>query len=467
MGREPVVASLSFHVSSQCLFSQYCAKFGAFGCISAGSATNLIIFGTGLTNETGIRFTSNSESCDVSDQVELLPGGLLELASTGNATGTVENIQIAHLTVKLDVSSVKTLYFCVFESQFPLAHQGSEPWLAMVVQSSLLPLSVEIIFIIILMVLSGLFSGLNLGLMSLDPTTLKIITDSGSMRQRIYAKIIYRVRRHGNYLLCTLLLGNVLVNSTLTILLDEVLPSGIYAVIASTLAIVLFGEIIPQAICSRHGLVVGAWTIPFTVLFMIITFPISMPLSLILNLVLGKEIGSVYNRDQLLKLLHVTKEHHDLENDEVDVISGVLGYKKKLAKDVMTNYEDVFCISIDSVLDFKTMREIYDSGFSRIPVYEDCKENIIHLLYIRDLAFVDADDKTTLASHVQFYKHEMLFFFDDTPLDEILKGFLDGKCHLGVIQTIREVPNKDPEYAAVGRCEGEGQGLMCDVFYSC
>ena len=387
-------------------------------------------------------------SGDQSDQVNLFGGGALQLA-TEDPGGN--DVQRGYLKVTMSFSSTKTVYFCLSDPSSPITHQGSDPWLAIVVKPSILPLAAEIVFIIILMILSGLFSGLNLGLMALDPTTLKIITESGSFRQRIYAKMIFRVRRHGNYLLCTLLLGNVLVNSTLTILLDEVLPSGIYAVIASTLAIVLFGEIIPQAICSRHGLVVGAWTIPFTILFMIITFPLSMPLSLILNLVLGKEIGSVYNRDQLLKLLHVTKEHHDLENDEVDVISGVLGYKKKLARDVMTKYEDVFCISIDSVLDFKTMREIYDSGFSRIPVYEDSKENIVHLLYVRDLAFVDPDDKTTLASHVQFYKHDMLFFFDDTPLDEILKGFLDGKCHLGVIQTIREVPDKDPEYAAAGR----------------
>lgn len=414
----------------------------------------LIFFGTDLTNETVLKFTTNRESCDIGDvEVDLFDGGALELATNdANATSTIQRVQRANLVVQMSVSSSKTVYFCLFgsPSQLPV-HQGSDPWLALVIQPALLPLSVEIVFIIVLMVLSGLFSGLNLGLMSLDPTTLKIITESGSKRQRIYAKLIYRVRKHGNYLLCTLLLGNVLVNSTLTILLDEVLPSGIYAVIASTLSIVLFGEIIPQAVCSRHGLVVGAWTIPLTFFFMVLTFPISMPLSLVLNLVLGKEIGSVYNRDQLLKLLHVTEAHHDMEQDEVDVISGVLGYKKKLARDVMTNYEDVFCISIDSVLDFNTMRDIYNSGFSRIPVYEDTKENIVHLLYIRDLAFVDADDKTTLASHVQFYKHEMLFFYDDTPLDEILKGFLEGKCHLGVIQTIREVPDKDPEYAAVGK----------------
>lgn len=407
----------------------------------------LIVFGTGLSNETVVKFTTDSVSCTISE-VDLIGGGFIMLANESFPN----QVQRGSLTVQLSTSSTTTLYLCVFETSvgIPL-HQGSDPWLALVVNVSLLPLSAEIILIIVLMVLSGLFSGLNLGLMSLDPTTLKIITESGNKRQRIYAKLIYRVRKHGNYLLCTLLLGNVLVNSTLTILLDEVLPSGIYAIVASTVAIVIFGEIIPQAICSRHGLVVGAWTIPLTMFFMILTFPVSMPLSLILNLVLGKEIGSVYNRDQLLKLLHVTKEHHDLENDEVNVISGVLGYKKKLAKDVMTLYEDIFCISIDSVLDFKTMKSIYDSGYSRIPVYEDNKQNIVHLLYIRDLAFVDPDDKTALASHIQFYQHQLLFFFEDTPLDDILKGFLEGRCHIGIVQTIKEVPDKDPMYEAVGK----------------
>lgn len=406
----------------------------------------LIIYGQSLNNDTVIKFTENKVTCDFS-QADFKGGGRIVL----NANSTSEHVQTGSLSVNIEVPSRQVYYFCVSDEEGNFNHQGSDGFLSMEVEPSVLPLWLEVIFIIVLMVMSGLFSGLNLGLMALDPTTLKIIIESGSKRQRVYANIIYRVRRHGNYLLCTLLLGNVLVNSTLTILLDEVLPSGIYAVIASTLTIVIFGEIIPQAICSRHGLVVGAWTIPVTVLFMILTFPLSLPLSLILNLILGKEIGAVYNRDQLLKLLSVTKEHHDLENDEVDIISGVLAYKKKTAKDVMTNFNDIFCINIDSVLDFKTMKEIYDSGFSRIPVYEDSKENIVHLLYVRDLAFVDSDDKNTLASHVQFYQHEVLFFFEDTPLDDILKGFLEGKSHMGVIQTVKELPDKDPVYVVVGK----------------
>ena len=60
------------------------------------------------------------------------------------------------------------------------------------------------------------------------------------------------VRKHGNFLLCSILLGNVLVNNSLTILLDSLLDGGgAIAVVFATLAIVIFGEIIPQAICSR------------------------------------------------------------------------------------------------------------------------------------------------------------------------------------------------------------------------
>lgn len=151
-----------------------------------------------------------------------------------------------------------------------------------------LPIWTTILFVILLLTLSGLFSGLNLGLMSLTPHDLTVIQEAGTPNDRIYAKRIFPVRKRGNFLLCTILLGNVLVNSTTTILLDTLI-SGIAAVAGATLAIVIFGEIIPQAICSRHGLKVGAKTIFLTYIFMIITSPIAFPLSKILDYILGKK----------------------------------------------------------------------------------------------------------------------------------------------------------------------------------
>lgn len=89
----------------------------------------------------------------------------------------------------------------------------------------LLPVWVMAIFIVILLSLSGLFSGLNLGLMALDRTELKIVQNTGSEKEKNYANKIAPIRSHGNFLLCALLLGNVLVNNTMTILLDS-LTSG-------------------------------------------------------------------------------------------------------------------------------------------------------------------------------------------------------------------------------------------------
>ena len=178
------------------------------------------------------------------------------------------------------------------------------------VTKEMLPLWAGIIVVAFCLLLSGMFSGLNLGLMSLDTTELKIVINCGSEAEREvgtgcrvlgfflishtcqYAKAILPVRKKGNYLLCSILLGNVLVNNSLTIVLDSMTGGGgALAVVFATLAIVIFGEIIPQSICSRHGLAVGAFTIWLTKLFMLLTSPLSYPLSKLLDCVLGREVS--------------------------------------------------------------------------------------------------------------------------------------------------------------------------------
>jgi metal transporter CNNM len=77
------------------------------------------------------------------------------------------------------------------------------------------------------------------------------------------------------------------------------LTSGLIGLIISTSIITLFGEIIPQAVCSRHALVVGAHTTWFVYFFMFVTFPISYPISAILDKVLGEEVGNVISRNMM------------------------------------------------------------------------------------------------------------------------------------------------------------------------
>ncbi|XP_032434826.1 metal transporter CNNM4 isoform X6 [Xiphophorus hellerii] len=316
--------------------------------------------------------------------------------------------------------------------------------------TSLLPLWLEVILICCLLVLSGMFSGLNLGLMALDPMELRIVQSCGTDKEKKYARKIEPIRRKGNYLLCSLLLGNVLVNTTLTILLDDLTKSGLGAVVASTVGIVIFGEIVPQALCSRHGLAVGANTILLTKLFMLLTFPLSWPISKILDCVLGQEIGTVYNREKLVEMLKVTEPYNDLVKEELNMIQGALELRTKTVEDIMTPLGNCFMISSDAVLDFNTMSEIMESGYTRIPVYEHEQSNIVDILFVKDLAFVDPDDCTTLKTITKFYNHSVHFVFHDTKLDAMLEEFKKGKSHLAIVQKVNNEGEGDPFYEVLG-----------------
>ncbi|XP_026153944.1 metal transporter CNNM4 [Mastacembelus armatus] len=317
-------------------------------------------------------------------------------------------------------------------------------------KKSLLPMWLQVILICCLLVLSGMFSGLNLGLMALDPMELRIVQSCGTEKEKKYARKIEPIRSKGNYLLCSLLLGNVLVNTTLTILLDDLIGSGLGAVVASTIGIVIFGEIVPQALCSRHGLAVGANTIMVTKFFMFLTFPLSFPVSKLLDVLLGQEIGTVYDREKLVEMLKVTEPYHDLVKEELNMIQGALELRTKTVEDVMTPLGNCFMIQADAVLDFNTMSEIMESGYTRIPVYDDERSNIVDILYVKDLAFVDPDDCTTLKTITKFYNHPVHFVFHDTRLDAMLEEFKKGKSHLAIVQKVNNEGEGDPFYEVLG-----------------
>lgn len=337
-------------------------------------------------------------------------------------------------------------------------HQGQDPWLQIGTESKptkyyILPVWMLILFITVLLIFSGMFSGLNLGLMSLDKIELDIMMNSGSPKEKQYAKTIKPVRKHGNFLLCTILLGNVLINNTMAILLEDLTGSGLVAVAGATAGIVVIGEIIPQALCSRYGLAIGAKTVWFTKFFMFITFPISYPISRILDCVLGEEIGCVYNRDRLRELIRLTEKELDMGKDELNIITGALEMSKKTAGDIMTRLEDAFMLEVSSVLDFQTMNLIMKNGYSRIPIYEKKTKNIVALLNVKDLAFVDPDDRLPLTTLLKFYSHPLIFVFSNTSLDVMLQDFRKGNSHLAVV---RRAKNESDE----GDASSEVLGLV-------
>jgi len=413
----------------------------------------LHLVGYNLDNLTKVKFTTANNtyggSCRGSEGEGHFQSGEMEPVISGYPG-------FAKLEIPAGLESHQTdeIYFLCVKDPVTntFIHQGSSKQLQLEMKSQLLPQWLMIVFIFVCLCLSGLFSGLNLGLMSLDQTELKIVMSTGTEQEKDYANRILPVRALGNFLLCSILLGNVLVNNTLTIMLDIILGGGgMGAVIGSTLAIVVFGEIIPQAICSRHGLAVGAHTIILTKLFMLITSPLSWPISKLLDLLLGSEIGTVYNKERLMELLKVTDQYNDLEKDEVNIVTGALVLKQKCVKDVMTRLDDCYMLPLESTLDFETVSEIKAQGYSRIPVYEKERTNIVHILFAKDLLFIDPDDKKPMEEICKFYKNEVNLVYDDTVLTDMFNEFKSGeKGHLAVVQEINTETENDPFYETVG-----------------
>ncbi|XP_013139294.1 PREDICTED: metal transporter CNNM4-like [Papilio polytes] len=398
------------------------------------------LFGEGFTESTEIAFTHIP--ADYGTQCVFLLPGEHKVKEITEDSALFELIAPA-------LSEDNRFYICARNANGSFYHQGSERWKILAVHDKLLPLWASLILIVILLMLASLFSGLNLGLMALDRTELKIIANTGTEKERKYARAIMPVRAHGNYLLCTILLSNVAVNSTFTVILDD-LTSGVVAVIGSTLAIVFIAEITPQAICARHGLLIGAKSIWIMKIVMGICAPLAWPTSKLLDYFLGEEIGTHYNRERLKELVKVTNHVNDLDKEEVNIISGALDLRKKTVKDVMTKLKDCYMLPITSVLDFETMSEIVKSGYSRIPVYEGNRGNIVTVLFIKDLAFVDPDDNTPLKTLCQYYQNPCNFVFEDITLDVMLKQFKEGhKGHMAFVQRIEE-GDGDPVYETVG-----------------
>ncbi|CAF4497445.1 unnamed protein product, partial [Didymodactylos carnosus] len=216
------------------------------------------------------------------------------------------------------------------------------------------------------------------------------------------------------------------------------------------LAIVIFGEIIPQAICSRHGLKVGSQTIWITKFFMLATLPVAFPLSKLLDIVLGEEVGARYTRDQMSALLKHTKTT-DIEDREKTIMTGVLSLKNRKIKDVMTNLTDVFMLEANRIVDDELILNVHGYGYSRVPVYEGRRENIIGLVNVRDFALLDTESgKFTVRKLTDFYKHRYGTATADDSSYDLFNQFKSEQYHLAVVIEFDNSGEKDPKSRAVG-----------------
>jgi metal transporter CNNM len=226
--------------------------------------------------------------------------------------------------------------------------------------------------------------------------------------------------------------------------------------------ILLFGEILPQSICSRYGLAIGASVAPLVRVLVWICFPIAYPIAKVLiilldlvqlslqeelpciNLfsflfqlldhVLGHGKAALFRRAELKTLvtLHGNEagKGGELTHDETTIIAGALELSEKKAKDAMTPLCETFVIDINAKLDRKLMQEVIEKGHSRVPVYYERETNIIGLILVKNLLSINPDDEIPIKS-VTIRKIPRVS--EDLPLYDILNEFQKGHSHMAVV----------------------------------
>ena len=288
----------------------------------------------------------------------------------------------------------------------------------------------EYLLSIILITGSALFSGLTLGYFSLNTEVLARRAKLGDKE----ALAIYPLRKRGNLLLTTLLLGNVAVNTALSIYLGSI-ASGLVAGIVATALIFMFGEIIPQAVISRHALWFGSRLAPLVRTIMYVLFPITYPIALMLDKLLGEEVPNLYSKNELMQIVSELEdsEHSDLDADEERIVHGALQFSHTTVREVMTVREKVVFFDEHEILDHDFIEAISDHAYSRYPIYSGNQDNIIGILYTKELLSESGD--IAICDTEEAFVRDFLVARPGEKLDIVLGRMLKKKQHMGIVLT--------------------------------
>ncbi|XP_017253978.1 DUF21 domain-containing protein At4g14240 isoform X2 [Daucus carota subsp. sativus] len=287
-----------------------------------------------------------------------------------------------------------------------------------------------------LVLFAGIMSGLTLGLMSLGLVELEILQRSGTPTEKKQAAAIFPVVQKQHQLLVTLLLCNAASMEALPIYLDRIFHP-VVAVLLSVTFVLVFGEIIPQAICTRYGLAVGANFVWLVRSLMFICYPIAYPIGKVLDAVLGHN-DALFRRAQLKALVSIhgqaAGKGGELTHDETTIISGALDLTLKTAEEAMTPIESTFSLDVNSKIDWEAIGKILARGHSRVPVYSGNPKNIIGLLLVKSLLTVRAETETPVSA-VSIRRVPRVPA--DMPLYDILNEFQKGSSHMAAVVKVK------------------------------
>lgn len=298
-----------------------------------------------------------------------------------------------------------------------------------------MPLAVFIIIIVALILFSAVCSGLNVALMALDASDLKRKARLGNP----LAVTVLPLKLNSNLTLAAILLANV-ASVSVTSLVFEQQFNGWIAGIATTILIVIFGEIMPQAYLVRRALKAMAVLAPVLRLMIFITYPLAKPLQLLLDRLFGQHIPHKLQTRQELGLLiaeHASDDKSELDDDEVEIMRGALKMSEKRVQDIMTPIDRVYWLKNDDVIDGAKIDAIKLANYSRLPVFNSALTSCYGVLLMKDFVDIDFDEKPAKVIDLELYPTQIVG--SQTALDTLFRRLISSGSHLVPVEHKDEI----------------------------
>ena len=293
-----------------------------------------------------------------------------------------------------------------------------------------------ILILLILVCGSAFFSASETALTSLNKIKLRNMVEENVKNADKIQKLI----DDPNRLLSSILIGNNLVNNaaaSLTTMIAVSLLGGQSGVGAATMIItiiiLIFGEITPKTLASQNAEKVSLGVAKIISGVVIISTPVVKVMNLITNgliRILGGDTSGktpTITEAELKTMVNVSHEEGVLEVDERRMINNVFDFGDSKAKDVMTPRTDMICVE-DNITYDEIVSIFKEERFSRLPVYHESVDNIVGILYVKDIIFIDVEHfKTT------DYMREPFFTYESKPISELFSEMRNNRIPAAIV----------------------------------
>ena len=292
-----------------------------------------------------------------------------------------------------------------------------------------------IVLFFLLLLCSALISGAEVALFSLTQSDFDNSTEE-SKPLEIISKLLEKPKK----LLATILVANNFINIAIVILFAylsefyfaDLSPTWLKFLVEVgivTFLILLFGEILPKIYASRNSVKFAKFmAYPLRVLDFLIS-PLSLPMrsiTIAMHNKLGKQKSNI-SVDQLSQALELTSEE-DTTKEEHKILQGIVSFGNTDTKQVMRPRIDIF--ALDNTVQYSDIvPKIIKNGYSRIPVFQDNVDNVIGVLYVKDLLPHLGKKKFNWTSLLR----EPFFVPENKKLDDLMQEFQEKKVHLAVV----------------------------------